>query len=293
MSGKHVKARNVGWFAVAALFLTGCGPSEEIQQKLAELEIVTARQDSLVEAVAEYAKVMSEISAELAAVELEGRELLIEVESPVAASRDSIIGKIRLLDERVQASEQRLRQSRWRVGQLTQLSDSLRTTLESTISNYESVLATHRETIASLTDRITSLETETERLASEIGSLENEIAEASTVYYLIGTKDELLERGIIEKKGGARVLFIFGKRGETLVPARELDPNDFTSIDSRAVREIPVPNPAASYTIVSLHNPALLENIPDQDGKIQGNLRIASPGEFWSASPFLVVIEGE
>ncbi len=290
MFGKHVNARTA-WLVAASVFLVGCGPSEEIQQQLAQLEVVTAQQDSLLGAVAEYAQVMSEISAELAAVELEGQELRVAVESPVAASRDSILGKIRLLDDRLQQSEERLRQNRWRVRQLTQLSDSIRNTLESTIENYEGVLATHRESIATLTNQVTELEAETERLAANVEELEGELDDASTVYYAIATKDELLERGIIEKKGGARVLFIFGKSGETLVPATNLDPADFTAIDSRAVNEIPVPNPDAAYMIVSHHNPAYLENTPDEDGKIFGHLRITSPADFWSASPFLIIVE--
>ena len=291
MLGKHMH-RTLG-FAAVSLLLVGCnrGPSEEILQQLAQLEIVTAQQDSLLEAVAEYAQAMSEISAELAAVELEGRELLIAIESPLFASRDSILGKIRFMDERMALSERRLRQTRQRIGQLTQLSDSLRATMESTISNYESVLATHRESIATLTDQVTGLQTETDRLASEIGSLESEIGDANTVYYTIATKEELLERGIIEKQGGARVLFIFGKRGETLVPGRDLDPSMFTAIDSREISEIPVPNNDATYTIVSRHSLAFLENTPDDDGRISGPLRITSPSEFWSASPFLILVE--
>ena len=290
MLGKNVMVRKTCWAAAASLILVGCGPSEEILQQLAEAEVVAAQKDSLVEAVAEYAQVMSVISTELAAVELEGREMLIAIESPLAASRDSIIEKIRFMDERIVQSERRLRQSRQRIGQLTSLSDSLRATMENTISNYESVLATHRESIASLTDQVSGLEQETQRLASEIGSLESEIDNANIVYYTIATKEELLERGIIEKQGGARVLFIFGKSGETLVPGRDLDPSMFTAIDSRAVSEIPVPNPDAAYSIVSRHSLTFLENMPDEDGKISGALRISSPADFWSASPFLIIV---
>jgi hypothetical protein len=288
---KNVMVRNVCSIAAASLIFVGCGPSEEILQQLAQAEIVAAQKDSLVEAVAEYAQVMSVISSELAAVELEGREMLIALESPLAASRDSIVEKIRSMDERMAQSAQRLQQSRRRIGQLTQLSDSLRASMENTISNYESVLATHRESIASLTEQVAGLETETQRLASEIGSLESEIGNANVVYYTIATKEELLERGIIEKQGGARVLFIFGKRGETLVPGRDLDPSMFTAIDSRAVTEIPVPNPNAAYSIVSRHSLSFLENTPDEDGKISGTVRITSPSEFWAASTFLILIE--
>lgn len=291
MSGKDMHGVRMGCLATAMLFAVGCGPSAEIREQLAQAEIVTAQKDSLVEAVAEYAQVMSEISAELAAVEIAGQELLIAVESPIAASRDSMLGKIRIMSARMEESETRLRQSRRRIAGLTHLSDSLRTMMDSTISNYENVLATHRQSIDALTERVTGLEAQAEMLAAEVGALEDEMTEASTVYYTIATKDELLERGIIEKQGGARTFFIFGKRGETLVPGRDLSPDDFTAIDSREISEIPLPDPEVGYTVVSLHNLAYLENAPDEDGKIHGSLRIASPSEFWSASPFLIIVE--
>jgi hypothetical protein len=290
MLGKNVNVLRNGWLAVALLGAVACGPSEEILQQLAELEVVSAQKDSLVQAVAEYAQAMSDISAELAEVEVEGRELLVAVESPLEASRDSVLGKIRYINERMERAEASLRQSRRRIAGLTHLSDSLKASLESTIANYESVLATQRETMAELTEQITGLEAEKEQLASEMTALEDEV---SQVYYVIGTKDELLERGIIQKEGGARLLFIFGKRGETLVPNRDLDPADFTAIDRRQVTEIEFPNPEAAYTVVSRHDLEFLENTPDEDGNLSGSLRIASPADFWSASPFLIIVESD
>jgi len=290
MSGKKVHVTRMGWLAVALLVAVACGPSEEIQQQLAELQVVSAQKDSLIDAVAEYAQAMSAISAELAEVQMEGRELLVAMESPVQASRDSMVEKIKYINERVEQTEARLQQSRRRIGQLTNISDSLRATLEATITNYENMLAVQRETVASLNEQVAGLEADKEQLASEMTALEDEV---SKVYYVIGTKDELIERGIISKEGGARLLFIFGKRGETLVPSRDLDPSDFTAIDRREVTEIPLPDPAASYKVVSRHDLAFLENTPDEDGMISGSVRIASPTEFWSASPFLIIVQGD
>lgn len=290
MLGKKVKVLRSGWLAVALLVAAACGPSEEIQQQLAELQVVSAQKDSLLQAVEEYAQAMNTISAELAEVQMEGRELLVALESPVQASRDSMVEKIRWMNEKVQQTEASLRQSRRRIGQLTNLSDSLRASLESTITNYENMLAVQRETVASLTEQVAGLEADKEQLEGEITALEDEVAQ---VYYVIGTKDELLERGIIAKEGGSRVLFIFGKRGETLVPSRDLDPSGFTAIDRRAVIEIPLPDPAASYQVVSRHDLGFLDNVPDETGRITGeSIRIASPAEFWSASPFLIIVQG-
>jgi len=200
----------------------------------------------------------------------------------------SILNKIRYINEQVAQTEARLRQSRRRVSELTSLSDSLRATMEQTIANYEGLLASQRESLAALTEQVSGLEAEKEQLAAEITTLEDA---AAKVYYIIGTEEDLLERGIIQKEGGSRVLFIFGKRGQTLVPGRDLDPGDFTMIDRRDAAEIEFPNPDAVYTVVSRHDLAYLENTPDEKGNISGNLRISSPNEFWAASPFLIIVE--
>lgn len=269
--------------------LVACGPSEEVQQKLAELETVSAQKDSLLLTVADYGRLVSDISAELAKVEVRGRELAVSTESPLAATRDSMIEKIRYLTERVDQSARQLRASRRRIEELTQLSDSLRTTLETTIANYESVIESQRERIAALTTQVAELETRNAELAAEVDTL---TTEANTVYYVVGTKDELLQKGLVQKEGGARFLFIFGKRGETLVPARDLEPSEFTAIDKREVREIPLPEPDEEYTIASRHDLSYLETPPDEKGKIHGSIRIAEPDRFWSTSKFLIIVRG-
>lgn len=289
MLGRRVRVSRIGWLAVA-LLLPACGPSEEIRQQLAQLEVVSAQKDSLVDAVTEYAQVMSDISAELAAVQLEGQELLVAVESPAAASRDSIMLKIEHINARVEQTETRLRQSRRRVSQLNHVSDSLKAALESTISNYEGMLATQRETIAGLTEQVAGLESEREQLAAEITELEAEATEAATAYYVIGTKEDLLERGIIEKEGGAKVLFVLWRKGETLVPGRNLDPAAFTAIDRREITQIELPENEKGYSIVSRHDTSYLATTPDEKGKIWESIEIASPDEFWSVSPFLIII---
>jgi hypothetical protein len=58
-------------------------------------------------------------------------------------------------------------------------------------------------------------------------------------------------------------LFIFGKRGETLVPARDLDTTQFTQIDIRQVTEIPLPDSSAEYLIASRQN---LDGLASGDG---------------------------
>ena len=114
----------------------------------------------------------------------------------------------------------------------------------------------------------------------------------NTVYYIVGTKEELIERGVITPEGGSRFLFIFGKRGRVLAPARKLDPSQFTAINKRDVTEIPLPGADGEYQIASRQNLEFLATPPDEKGKITGTetLRIASPEQFWTASRFLIVV---
>jgi hypothetical protein len=277
---------------LTVLAAAACGPPQE---RIDELEAAAAQRDTLLQEVADLAQLMSDVNAELADVQLEGVELA-QTESPRQATRDSMLTKIRVLNTRFDSTQTRLEQSRRRIRSLTQVSDSLRGQLEETITNYERMLDTQRTTIAALTEQVQSLETENVRLAATVDTLAAEVdtlrTVATTVYYVTGTKDELLEAGVVEKEGGARFLFIFGKRGETLVPARDVDVSHFTPIDMWETTEIPLPSPDKQYRIVSRQDLMYLAEPPDEEGRVSGpTLRIGAPDAFWKSSKYLILVE--
>ncbi len=275
------------------------GPSPEVQQQLATL---SAQKDSLVREVAQNARLMSEISSELSEVQIATGRLEVSAETPFRARRDTILAKIGYVTERLDDTEDRLVESRNRIRRLTQVNDSLRAMLDETIDNYEGIIEDQKATIATLTEQVNALTLENERLEREKAVLNAKVdtltEDANRVYYVVGDKDELIERGIIEKEGGARFLFIFGKRGETLVPARDLDPSQFTAIDRTKVTEIPLPKPNEEYKIASRHDLGLVETanadavIDVDDEKVKGAdvLRIKDPERFWKTSRFLIIV---
>ncbi len=293
--------RNWVPMAIAATVLSGvisgCGPSAEQQQRIADLEQASAQKDSLLVEMADLGRFISNLNAELSDVSLEGAEFDVVAESPVRAERDSALAKIRYLNERVDESETRLAEGRRRIRSLSLESDTLEALLAETIRSYERTIENHRLTIVALTEQVESLELENTRLAASVDTLAAAVdtlqTVSSTVYYVIGTKDELLERGVIEKEGGSRVLFIFGKRGETLVPARELDPTEFTAIDMHAVTAIPLPDTTVAYTFASRHPIADVEATAIEDGEIRGDvIEITSPESFWKTSKYLIIVRG-
>jgi hypothetical protein len=198
--------------------------------------------------------------------------------------------------QRIQLGEERLKESQRRIRSLTRVSDSLKTQLEATMASLTETLENQKATIATLTERVEMLEAENVVLATEKAALadtvEQLVEETNTAYYVIGTKDELIERGIVTEEGGSRVLFIFGKAGKTIVPARQLDPAEFTPIDIRNVTEISLPDSTEEYRIASRQDLAALAE-PPQDGKIKGTnaLRIATPEQFWMPSKFLILVK--
>jgi hypothetical protein len=283
------------WVPLLLLGALACSPSKQVQQQLDSLTVAAAQKDSLLGEVADLAQFMSDVNSELAQVQLEGTEVIQATESPRQAERDTILGKIKVLNQKFDESETRLTETRRRIRSLSQVSDSLRSTLESTVANYERVLESQRTTIATLEGQLENLRTENVRLTATVDTLGTEVEELrtenNTVYYVIGTEDALLESGIIEKQGGSRVLFIFGKTGETLVPARDLDPAMFTPIDKWQVRDIVLPSAEKEYQIVSRQDVSQLATPPDEKGRVTGTLEILSPAEFWATSKYLIVVE--
>ena len=274
--------RKLKFTLVAVVFaLAACGTSAETERKLAELEQANAEKDSLMQEVAISSRLIGDINAELAKARIRNNRLRVSSESPITASTDTLMARLRYVVTRVAETENALNESRQRIKTLTSLSDSLRATLDSTVGNMQTVIATQKTTIDLLTDRVTALTEENVALRDSL----------STGYYVIGTRDQLKKKGILTEQGGGRVLFILWRTGKTLQPARNLHPEQFTAIDTRQVTQIPLPVASADYRVASLQD---LEYIAEErdHNKFSGvpALTITSAVDFWRNSKFLIII---
>ncbi len=279
------------WLGLAVVALA-CqqGPTPQMAAELEQLRAASAERDRLMQDMAENTRVLSEIGSELSKVKVPANRLRTTSESPLRASRDSMLQRIRYIATRVNESDVKLRDSERRIKALTTLSDSLRTTLEATLANFDSTLAMQRAELAAAAEQLGALQAENIALrdtVTHMGEREN------TVYYVVGTKEQLIERGVIVPEGGSRFLLIFGKRGQVLAPARDLDPTQFTAINKRNVTEIPLPAAEGEYLIASRQDLDYLATPMNERGRITGtpSLRIAAPEQFWTASRFLIVVQ--
>jgi hypothetical protein len=261
--------------------LAACGTSAETERKLAELEQANAQKDSLMQEVAISSRLLTDINVELAKVRVRNNRLRVSSESPITASTDTLMAKLRYVVTRVRETENALNESRQRIKNLTSLSDSLRATLDTTVGNLQTVIATQKTTIDLLTDRVNELTLENVALRDSL----------ATGYYVIGTRAELKKKGILTEQGGGRVLFILWRTGKTLQPARNLDPSQFTAIDTRQVTQIPLPSATAEYRVASLQDLSYVAE-ERRHNKYSGtpSLTITSPVDFWRNSKFLIII---
>lgn len=284
----------IAWLAGlgAAAVLGACkqGPTPEMAAELEQLRAASVERDRLMNDMAENTRAFSEISAELAKVRVPSGRLKVTSESPLRAARDSMMQRLRYITAKINDSDAKLRASEQRIQGLTTISDSLRATLEATIANYDSTLATQRAELAAATEQLGLLQAENVALRDTVSHMSER---ENTVYYIVGTKDDLIKRGIIVPEGGSRFLFVFGKRGQTLTPARNLDRTLFTAINKRDVTEIPLPAGAGEYRIVSRQDLEYLGTQPNQDGYIEGTptSKIAQPEQFWTASKYLILVK--
>jgi hypothetical protein len=300
------RPRVVGSLALVALTFSACmSPAqkkkqqEELQAQLAQVTALSAEKDTLLQAVAENARLMNDINTEMAKVKnlKSGVTPVVGAEGgqqPDADQRAIILARVKEMTERLNDAERRLGASQARIRRLSQQSDSMKTdlsSLETTVAEYQQMIATQRVEIASMSEELATSKQEVAQLSVEKSALLDTVTamtdRSNTVYYVVGTKDSLLAKGIIVEEGGSKFLF-FGSKA--LQPARVLNEADFTAVDRREVMEIPSPMTSDRYRIVSRQNTDYIENKPDSKGRVTGGVKIASPEGFWAPSKFLILV---
>jgi hypothetical protein len=213
--------------------------------------------------------------------------------------RAAVRERVRELADRLTQSEQRLNQSRARVQSLSGSNAEMQKQLavyDSTINSLRVVIESQKTEISALSEQVLGLQQANVTLAATrdtltmqrdqlTGTVNTMTTEANKAYYIVGTSDELVKKGILQKRGG------FLGIGRTLSPARSLSEADFTEIDRMRDSTITFPKADKKYSIVSRQDTRYLAVQPDKNGEIREGLKVASPEQFWASSKFLIVIE--
>jgi len=264
-----------------------------LNTKLAQAKAISAQQDSLLQGFQQTTQLLADIDKELSNVK--GLKSHVPLDNkgenpndPQAAYRASIVGK-------VQEVTALLNQSRARVKALGEKNTGLSSqvaTYEQTIAGLQQQVAQKEQEMLALNMKVDSLNTQNTQLTADKAAVTDTMLGLrkveNTVYYVVGTKDELMKKGIITEEG-SKFLF-FGSKA--MVPARKMDKTMFTAINKWDDVAIVLHVTDKPYRVVSRQDPSLIEAGKDSAGKFNGELHIAQPAEFWSTSKYLIIVEG-
>jgi uncharacterized protein YaaR (DUF327 family) len=291
--------RKYAWvlFVVGAFATTGCNQAE-LKKALADAKSAEAQKDSLLTEVLETTQFVTDINGELA----KAKSLAVTATStdpglPGARKdredRKAALERVQAVIAKLNESEAKLTETeaRAQIATYKKTIEELRTTAEAQKLEYETQLAAANTQIATLAGRVDTLTTEKGQLESDKAALTDTVvnltAYKNTVYYAVGTKDELMKKGIVTKEGSK--FLVFG--GTRLEPARNLSPEAFTAIDKTTNKSIPLPRTDKKYKIVSRQSPTYLASGVTKDGKVTGTIDIGQPEEFWAASKYLILVQ--
>jgi hypothetical protein len=256
--------------------------------------------NELVEALNTSAEFMNDINSELSRVRgLAAKPTLTttaEIPDP-NLERNAVVAKIAYMVARLDSVQTRLASSRTQLAQLSRKDSALIVKVaeyEKSIADLQAAVEGQRiesqqlidgqaSQIATLTSEVGALKTTRLALGDSVGRM---TVEKNTAYVVVGTKEELIKKGILVAEGSKRFVVV-GSR--PVKPARNLDPSAFTRIDRTVDRTIVLP--AGKYEILSRQNPTYASPAVPKTGKISGVMVIEQPEQFWEASPFLIIVQ--
>lgn len=257
--------------------------SPGLERQLNEMA-VTAERDSLLMEVAANGRLLTDIQAELATIKPKPGAAAAGVESAALEvtkdQRTFVLDRVREITTRIKEAETRMAASERRAGRLKSANDSLKTAL----TGLTEIMTQQATTLAALTTQVEGLTTENAVLADSVYHLTDA---HNTVYFVAGTKRELIAKGVLVEDG-ARSIPLIGKR--SVQPARDLPLQEFTSLNRASTAAVSLPRANRRYRIVSRQNPAYLMEA-GRHGEVREQFVVRVPEKFWEPSRYLILVE--
>ncbi|MEP7327419.1 MAG: hypothetical protein ABI836_15825 [Gemmatimonadota bacterium] len=288
----------------AVLLMSGCDnkakqENEALRQQVTQMQTISAEKDSLLQMVVDNTQLMNDINSELNKVK-DLRTGVVPVSSAETGATDTVrvqdylLGKVREVTERITQAETQLAASQRRVRSLGHAGDSLRTQViafQNTINQFQAIIDTQKVSLLAMTAQINQLHSDNVKLVAQrvelVGQVDTLTTSRNAVFYTIGKKHDLVDRGVAVEEG-SKFLFFGGK---SLQPARQLDNNGFTPGDMRNLTVIMLPDSVKKYKIISRQNLAGVGTPPNDKGEFRGSIEIANPELFWGPSKYLIIVE--
>jgi uncharacterized protein YoxC len=215
--------------------------------------------------------------------------------TPVTQSqKDQMLGTISNLKESVRNSRERIKElekslkgSQAKVAGLQRVIDNLK----QSVVEKEATIARLSNTVESLTSQVAGLESEVRRgamkmarqdqqLQSKGREIEEKRSEIGTIFYIVGTRKELKDKGVITASGGVAGL---GKSDRVSGSFRE---EDFRTLDTDSQTEVPILG--TEPEVLSSQSKA---SYSLEVGSSSATLKITDAAEFRKVKYLVVVIK--
>ncbi|HEV8177192.1 MAG TPA: hypothetical protein VGP44_05835, partial [Gemmatimonadales bacterium] len=216
--------RYAGLILLIALTSTGCNRNQaELAKALAESLAAEAQKDSLLTEVLETTQFVSDLNSELAKAKtltvssggddpgLPGAMQDRKEREATLARIQQVIARLNESEAKLTATETRAKSARIRNARLlAQIAtykktiEDLKTAAEQQAQENAAIIADQRTQIALLAGEVDTLGKERNTLRGHVANL---ISYKNTVYYAVGTKDELIKNGVVTREGSKFLVF--------------------------------------------------------------------------------------
>jgi TolA-binding protein len=278
---------------LAILVVAGCTQKKDqqildLQSEKAKLEREYERKDSLLN---ELFISLNTIEKNLAEITIKEKMINSTPQSELRSDadvRDKILDEIILINNIIEENKKRIAQLRDQLkksdANVAALQETIKT-LTQRIEEKEKEIADMKEelvklnfSIAQLNATVDTLQEENTEKSKVISQQELVIGEMNTIWYTVGTRKELMDKGVIDKSGG---LFSGDTKMSDMINADHFKTGDIRKLKSVEFEtkkaELATVHPAGTYEFI-------------MDGDIFKGIRILDPQEFWKSSRFLVVV---
>jgi septal ring factor EnvC (AmiA/AmiB activator) len=281
-------------FLLGLLVISGCGGKKKDQQivdlqaKNTKLQTEYNKKDSLLNelfvSINSIEKNLSDITAReklITAAPVQEKRMNMDV-------RDQIMDEIISINNIIEENKQQLAVLKDQLKKSKVKTDALQETIKlltTRLEEKEVEIAGLKEQLVKLNFKVDELNTTVDTLrktsatqSKVISQQDAMIGEMNTIWYVVGTKKELSEKGIIVKTGG--LLSSSMKMNEMI------NPDYFTISDMRTLATVPFESSKAE--LVTIHPDGSYKFVVENE-KIKG-LEILNAKEFWKSSRFLVIM---
>lgn len=293
---------------IAVFAIVGCkgNKEKELEDKISKLE---AEKMGLEQYVSEVTSTLNEIQDDVNRISTDAQTIKktynIEQGGKLDQSqKDEIKSKLEQINQQFAENKKKfdmlkaqVRKQKTRIGQLEKLINGL----EKTIKEKEQYIMELEEQVKGLNIQVTSLKENISSLESRVSEkdraidqknraidqqnrdLDEKTKELNTGFYVVGSVDELRDKGVVKKEG--KVLGL----GGTLVVDAESNKNDFTEIDITKRTSFTIASSAKSIKILPARSSSSYEI--KTLGNDEAQLVIKDIKSFWKTKYLVIVTD--